>query len=131
MKDPRAKPVQGQIAIEPAPLIRRFGAIMIDWILCVLAAGLFADPRQQPWAPVAVLVLVYAVFVGLFGMTPGMRLAGIRCVRYQDAGPLGPLRAFVRGLLLALFIPALIMDREQRGLHDRAVDSIVIPAPSP
>src|SRR5688572_5090946 len=128
MKDPRTRPVRAQIAVEPAPLIRRFGAIMIDWLLCLLASGLFANPRVQPWAPVAVLVLVYTVFVGFFGMTPGMRLTGIRCVRYSDGGLLGPLRAFGRGVLLALFIPALIMDREQRGLHDRAVDSIVIPA---
>ncbi len=128
MKDPRAKPVPAQIAIEPAPLIRRFGAIMIDWLLCLLASGLFANPRTQPWAPVLVLVLVYTVFVGFFGQTPGMRLARIRCVSYRDGGLLGPLRALARGLLLALFIPALIMDREQRGLHDRAADSIVIPA---
>ena len=130
MKDPHAQPVKGQVVIEPAPLIRRFGALMIDWLLCLLASGLFANPRTQPWAPVVVLVLVYTVFVGFFGMTPGMRLAGIRCVRYRDAGLLGPVQGFVRGLLLALFIPALIMDGEQRGLHDRAGDSIVIPAPS-
>ena len=35
-------------------------------------------------------------------------------------------RALLRGFLLALVIPALIMDRERRGLHDRAAGSIVV-----
>jgi uncharacterized RDD family membrane protein YckC len=110
----------------PAPLSRRFGGLMIDWLLCLLASGLFANPRLQPWAPVAVLVAEYTFFVGFFGQTPGMFVVRIRCVRYPDGGPLGVARAFVRGLLLALLVPALIMDRDQRGLHDRAVGSIMV-----
>jgi uncharacterized RDD family membrane protein YckC len=111
----------------PAPLSKRFGALFVDWLLCVLLSGIFANPRAQPWAPVAVLVAEYTFFIGLFGQTPGMRLLRIRCVRYPDGGPLGITRAFVRGLLLALFVPALIMDGDQRGLHDRAAGSAMVP----
>jgi uncharacterized RDD family membrane protein YckC len=110
----------------PAPLSKRFGALFVDWLLCVLLSGLFANPRLQPWAPVAVLVAEYTFFIGLFGQTPGMRLLRIRCVQYPDGGPLGITRAFARGLLLALFVPALIMDTDQRGLHDRAAGSVMI-----
>jgi uncharacterized RDD family membrane protein YckC len=94
--------------------------------LCLLASGLFANPRVHPWAPVAVLVAEYTFFVGLFGQTPGMRLFRLRCVRYPDGGVLGIPRAFVRGVLLALFIPALIMDSDKRGLHDFAAGSIMV-----
>ena len=62
-------------------------------------------------------------------MTPGMRLTRIRCVRFADGGIIGVPRALLRGVLLALVVPALIMDANLRGLHDRAAGSIVVSAP--
>ena len=47
MKEPQAQPVRALAPIEPAPLIRRFGALMVDWLLCLLASGLFANPRYR------------------------------------------------------------------------------------
>ena len=111
---------------QPAPLARRFGALLVDWLLCLLVSGLFANPYRQGWAPVLVLIVEYTIFVGFFASTPGMRLLGLQCIRYQEGGVLGAPRAFVRAVLLALFIPPLIMDAERRGLHDRAARSIVI-----
>jgi hypothetical protein len=35
----------------------------------------------------------------------------------------------LRGILLALVIPAVIMDDLRRGLHDRAAGSIVVAVP--
>jgi uncharacterized RDD family membrane protein YckC len=117
-------------ADQPAParpsLSRRFLALLVDWLLCLLIAGLFADPRRVAWPPVAVLILEYAFFVGLFRQTPGMWLLRIRCVSVADGAPIGVLRGALRGLLLALVLPALIMDRDGRGLHDRAAGSIVL-----
>src|SRR2546423_12525497 len=74
----------------PASLARRFGALLVDWILCLLAAGLFADPRRDAWAAPLVLAGEYTVFVGLFAQTPGMWLAKIRCVAIEDGGRLRP-----------------------------------------
>ena len=115
----------------PASLGRRFVALLIDWILCVLASGIFADPRTDPWAPVAVLIVMYGFFLGLFGQSPGMFLTGLRCVSVVDGQPVGIPRALLRGLLLAVVIPALIMDEQRRGLHDKAAGSIVITSPRP
>ncbi len=109
----------------PASLARRFGALLVDWILCLLAAGLFADPRRDAWAAPLVLAGEYTVFVGLFAQTPGMWLAKIRCVAIEDGGRLGPPRAALRGVLLCLLVPALIM-KGSRGLHDRAAGSVVL-----
>ena len=110
---------------QPASLKRRFGALVVDWLLCLLAAGFFGPLRASLW-PSVILVLEYAFFVGLFSQTPGMRVAGIRCVPVAGGAVLGVPRAALRGLLLCLVIPALIMDKDRRGLHDRAVGSVMV-----
>ena len=107
-------------------LLRRTGALVIDWLLCVLISGLFADPARSGWPPVVVLIAEYGIFLGLFAQTPGMWLARIRCVADADGGRIGVPRALLRGLLLALVIPPLIMDERRRGLHDRAAGSVVL-----
>jgi uncharacterized RDD family membrane protein YckC len=98
----------------------------VDWILCVLAAGLFSHPTRDAWGPSVVLILEYAFFLGRFGQTPGMWLTRIRCVSVATGGPIGIPRAALRGLLLSLLVPALVMDGQRRGLHDRASGSIVL-----
>ncbi|WP_239164123.1 RDD family protein [Actinoplanes palleronii] len=115
--------------LEPAGGGQRLIALLIDWILCLLVASLYASPYQVQWPPVALLIVVNTVFIGLFAETPGMRLARIRCVGHPDGGRIGLLRGLYRALLLALLIPALIADDRGRGLHDRVAGSIVIGKP--
>jgi uncharacterized RDD family membrane protein YckC len=99
---------------------------MVDWVLCVLVSGFFGDPRRGGGVPVLILIIEYAFFLGLFAQTPGMWAARIRCVSVVTGGRIGVFRAALRGALLALVIPALIMDERRRGLHDRAANSIVL-----
>jgi uncharacterized RDD family membrane protein YckC len=99
--------------VTPPTLARRFGALLLDWILCVLASGIFTSPLVDGWAPLLVLIAEYAFFIGLFGQTPGMRLARFTCLDARTEQPVGIPRAALRGLLLALVIPALL------GWHDR------------
>jgi hypothetical protein len=42
-------------------------------------------------------------------------------------GAIGIPRAMLRGFLLCFVLPALIMDKERRGLHDKAAHSVIIP----
>lgn len=106
---------------------RRFAALLIDWALCTLIAGLLVrDLRINPWPQLGVFVVMHAFFVGLFGRTPGMALARIRCVSTADGGAIGLPRALLRAALLALAIPAMIFNREGRGLHDRAAGSVMV-----
>lgn len=115
---------------ETAGFGRRFGGLLIDWALCTLVASLFvADLRANPWPQLGVFVLVHAFFVGLFGQTPGMWAARIRCLSITDGGAIGIPRAIVRAILLALVIPAVISDGDGRGLHDRAARSIMVRKP--
>lgn len=113
---------------EPVGLGRRFLALFIDWLLCLFASAPLGGLQDNAWAAPAALVVEYAFFLGLFGQTPGMYVARIRCVGYVSGRPIGIPRAIVRGLLLVLVIPPLVMNSEQRGLHDRAAGSVIVPA---
>ncbi|CAM5736994.1 RDD family protein [Streptomyces badius] len=111
-----------------APLGRRFGAIFIDWTLCMLIAyGLFARGDQQAagnWA-LGIFLVMSLLTVGTIGCTPGKRLLGVRVVA-DDGGRLGFVRVAVRTVLLLLVIPALVWDRDGRGLHDRLSRSVQV-----
>jgi uncharacterized RDD family membrane protein YckC len=113
--------------VEIASFGRRFAALLIDWALCSLVGSLLVDTlRTNPWPPLVVLVLMHAFFVGLFGQTPGMALARIRCASITDGGAVGIPRAFIRALLLAVGVPAMITDGDGRGLHDRVARSVMV-----
>jgi uncharacterized RDD family membrane protein YckC len=115
---------------EPVSLARRFGALLVDWILCLLVTFAFGVQLQTSGViPVAVLVVEYAFFIGLFAQTPGMWIASLRCVSVANGGRIGILRAALRGVLLALVIPALIMGPDRRGWHDKAAGSVMVFAP--
>ncbi|WP_338676270.1 RDD family protein [Streptomyces sp. SCSIO 30461] len=112
-------PQEGPGAI--APLGRRFGALFIDWGLCMLIAwGLITGGDWSSAGNPALLVLLAlsVLTVGTVGSTPGKRILGLRVVSVHG-GRLGFGRAVLRSLLLCLGIPALVWDRDGRGLHDR------------
>ncbi|MGW4028503.1 RDD family protein [Streptomyces sp. NPDC004838] len=104
-----------------APLGRRFGALFVDWGLCLLIAyAFFADGDRQAagnWA-LGVFLVLSVLTVGTIGFTPGKRIFGLR-VASVDGGQLGFGRVVLRSVLLCLALPALIWDRDGRGLHDR------------
>ena len=101
---------------------RRVGALLIDWVVCTLiAVALFHD---QYWTLVVFAVEDY-LLTALAGITIGKRLTGIRVARL-DGRPVGLLWGLVRTVLLLTVIPPLITDRDLRGLHDRAANTIVI-----
>jgi uncharacterized RDD family membrane protein YckC len=113
---------------------RRFGALLIDWFACsVIAIALFYHPQaghaatvlSEPrlWTP-AVFAIEDALLTALTGFTIGKRLLGLRVVRL-DGSPVG-LWALPRTLLLMLVVPAMIMDRDLRGLQDKAAGTAVV-----
>ncbi|GGR94850.1 RDD family protein [Streptomyces aureoverticillatus] len=107
---------------------RRIGAIAIDWGLClVIAYGLLARGNPQAmgnWA-LGLLFVMSLLTVGTVGSTPGKRLLGLRVVS-EDGGRLGFVRVLVRSALLCVGIPALIWDRDGRGLHDRLARAVQV-----
>lgn len=107
---------------------RRLGALAVDWSLCVLIAyGLITEGYGQAtsnWALLIFLVLSILT-VGTLGFTPGKRLFGLRVVNLAT-GQVHPGRALLRSVLLCLAIPALIWDRDGRGLHDRLAGTVEV-----
>lgn len=106
----------------PAPLGRRLGAFLIDGLVCDLVAALFG--RIAPWN-VVVLIIEYLVLLPAGGQTLGMWVAGIRVVSLRG-GRIKLQWALLRTVLLVLLVPAVVIDRDRRGLHDRASGTVVI-----
>lgn len=117
-----------------APTGRRVLAYAIDAIASALVAALFVRHHGQSGvaahAPGAWSLIPFALdYIGgllLAGRTLGMRLTGLRVVRVDAVLAVGPIRAVARTALLALLIPALVFDRDGRGLHDRLTETAVI-----
>lgn len=104
----------------------RLGAFLVDAIGSALIAGLFTAPRlPQNWSLLAFFLLTVLTLVA-FGQTPGMRLLGLRLAHPRPGARLAWWRAAVRTVLLMLLVPALIMDADGRGLHDRLTDTAVV-----
>ncbi|MEU9126705.1 RDD family protein [Kitasatospora sp. NPDC048540] len=109
---------------------RRIGALFVDgWLVSLVAYGLIARGDQAA-ANLWTTPLFYVVTVLLLataGFTVGKRIFGLRVVRL-DGGRATIPQILLRTLLLCLLVPALVWDRDTRGLHDKAVGTVEIRA---
>jgi uncharacterized RDD family membrane protein YckC len=109
---------------------RRLVALIVDWLLAlvvsqILSAVLHWSPTTRSFATLAIFGVLSWLLIGIFGTTVGKRLAGLR-VAVPHGGDVGLLWAFERAVLLVLLIPAVLWDRDHRGLHDRAANTVVV-----
>jgi hypothetical protein len=99
---------------------RRVGALLIDWAIAVLIVegfGWHLTSGQGQWGVLAVFAAEHLVLLSTLGYTIGKRVFGLRVGKL--GGPLTPLNVVARTLLLMLVVPAVVWDRDGRGLHDR------------
>jgi uncharacterized RDD family membrane protein YckC len=119
-----------------APMGRRLLALIVDWLLCTLIASGFtghalfggaADKHYFAAQYVTLVLFVLEVYLltAISGLTVGKRLLRIRVIS-TDGRPPGFKWAAVRTLLLLFVIPACLTDRDLRGMHDRAANTIVV-----
>jgi uncharacterized RDD family membrane protein YckC len=115
-------------AVDPARATfgRRLAAVALDWAACLLIARAFTG---SSWGALAVFAVENLLLLPTLGATFGMRLLGIGVVRLDSGRPLTVPAAAVRTVLLCLAVPALVWDRQYRGLHDKAVGSAVVRRP--
>lgn len=100
----------------PAGLGRRLLALLVDWLASVaISAGFFG---YDPTATLVIFFTMTTLLVGTGGATIGHRLVGV-AVRGVDGRVPGLGRAALRTAALCLVIPAVVWDRDGRGLHDR------------
>lgn len=110
-----------------APQGRRLGALVVDWAIAYLLSGAFGwkpSSAQGQWGTIAIFAAEHLVLLSVFGFTVGKRLFGMRVGKL--GGPLTPIHVIVRTVLLLLVIPAVIWDRDGRGLHDRLAGTVEV-----
>lgn len=121
--------------METPSLIRRLGALLIDWIVAALSAVALAgvsyppapldeDPSQT-FIIIGFFIVEVGVLSGLLGRSIGKRVLGMK-LENPDGRPIGVPRALLRTALLCLVLPAIVMTDDKRGIHDLAAGSRVV-----
>ena len=109
---------------------RRFLAISIDWAIATFSAALIIPLQSSSFGPsltrLGVFILEVGLLTSLGGASAGQRIIGIKVVTYPDQLFVKPLPVFLRTFLITLVIPAVVTDREGRGLHDRITQTVVV-----
>lgn len=113
----------------------RVAAMVVDIVIGWLIGGLITaylgevTALQQTVVVNGAFAVQVAVLQALTGQSMGMRLVGIRVARTaQPTAVPGFLPAAIRTALILLVVPAVIWDRDKRGLHDKAAGTIVVRA---
>lgn len=106
----------------------RLGAIAVDWAVAyVLSLALFSTGPWQTngFVTLALFGGIQLLFLLFLNGGPGHLMLRMRVVP-MTPGRLAPWRVLLRTVLLCLFVPAVIWDSDQRGLHDRAAGTILV-----
>ena len=110
---------------------RRLVALMVDWLICyglaalAMGLGLYSE-RMLATAVLVIWFLLGLVAVRLFSFTPGQLALGLQVAAVDGRLPIGLGRLAVRGLLVALVVPALFADADGRGIQDRVTGTAVV-----
>lgn len=111
---------------------RRVGAIFIDWALASLIAGgmtkFSITSFGESFAPTLTLIVfmvMQIIFIPTIGGSIGHRLFGMRIIRL-GGGWVGFWRPIVRTVLLALVLPVIVWDSDQRGFHDKIAGTALV-----
>jgi hypothetical protein len=110
-------PMQGPMSA--APMGRRLLALIVDWLLCTVIVSsitghvLFGGATDThyfaaQYGTLGLFVLEVYLLTAISGLTVGFKWAAVRT------------------LLLLFVVPACLTDRDLRGLHDRAANTIVV-----
>jgi len=114
----------------------RLVGVVIDWAVALLIArGLFGVPLPfsqppasggQSFVVLGVFGVMHLVLVGTVGCTIGHRIMGLQVRSLVGSGRVLPLQAITRTVLLCLFLPAVVWDRDGRGLHDKVPNTVIV-----
>jgi hypothetical protein len=110
-----------------ARLGRRVIALLIDWAVAYfLSWALFPTPEgAAPFVTLGIFAALQFLFLLVANGSLGHLIVRIRLVPARG-GYLGAWRPLVRTALLCLVIPAVIWDRDQRGMHDKVAGTVLV-----
>ena len=102
---------------------RRLVALFIDWGISLLISQAFFKGSDT------VTLIAFGVqqwlLVATVGYSIGHRIVGIQ-VRRLNGSYVGFWRSLIRISLILLVIPATIWDADNRGLHDKAAQTVLV-----
>ena len=113
---------------------RRLIAVALDWAIATTISVVFFTAGEtvldrlassNAAATLIAFALLQIVFIPTVGGSLGHLALGMRVVPVK-AGWIGVLKPVIRTVLLCLFIPAVIWDRDQRGMHDRLAGTVLV-----
>ena len=118
---------------------RRLTGLLLYWLLALavswglysagaIGAGVTGEQATSLVSNTALVVfaVMNIALLTLFGTSVGRRLVGVR-IKATGERPWPWFASMaVRTLLLCLVIPAVIYDRDTRGLHDRAAGTVAV-----
>ncbi|WP_406057120.1 RDD family protein [Kribbella sp. NBC_00889] len=115
---------------------RRVLALLLDWLIAGLIASavtskpMWAGGNDFGTAQLVAFFAITAILTGLAGGTIGHRVCGMRVIPIRGTTSYttqpGLLAGVIRAFLICLLIPAVVYDRDRRGLHDRAANTAVV-----
>ena len=114
----------------------RIGAFIIDAIVANLLAGIpyffrvRYTPNSRTFIVLGAYLLIELIFDATYGQTLGKRVLGIRVIRVDGNGLAGFPWLVLRTIPLGALIPAVVWDRDRRGLHDKAAGTVVVVDPN-
>ena len=85
------------------------------------------DSALYSWLTLGIFSVLQVLFIPTIGGSVGHRLVGLRVVPVSG-GWVGFWRPIVRTVLLAIVVPAVIWDSDQRGFHDKLAGTVLIRA---
>lgn len=110
---------------------RRAIGVLIDWLIAAAIAWTatrFTDQLGDAPTLTYLLWILMGILCGwIFARTPGMAILNMGVARIDVPGSrVGLWRAVVRTLLTAVLLPAMLVDSDGRGMHDRGTGTAVI-----
>lgn len=112
---------------------RRFAAITLDWVISAMVLMLMTGRDYLTLSSSAlgqlqllgVFVVLQILGIWFIGGSMGHRLLRLHVVNVRG-GSVQWWRPVVRSVLLALVVPALVWDSDQRGFHDKIAGTILL-----
>jgi len=112
---------------------RRIVGLLIDGLLADLVAfvtGVWSPVAgsgdiTHTWIQLAIFAVLQVLFICTLSGSFGHVCVGLRVVPIRG-GYVGIWRPVVRTVLLCLVVPALIIDRDSRGAHDRIAGTVLV-----
>ncbi|AIU33110.1 MULTISPECIES: RDD family protein [Corynebacterium] len=112
-------------------VLRRSCGVLIDWGICLISATvihMFTPALGGVSTATLILFFILGVIsVWLFARTPGQAILGMGVARIDvRTEKVGFVRALVRTALTCFIFPAVLVDADGRGMHDRATGTAVV-----